>query len=88
MPELLHRSPHLERNEFGVTRRSYREVRGTAGYAIIEQAGGPKPFPPVSPARLAAAEERREIAERGLAQFDAEAPRYVAREPSKLSGAV
>jgi len=78
-PEYAYTPPHLERNEFGVKRRTYREVRGTPTYDIIVQAGGPKPFPAVSAARQAAAEERREIEARSLRQFEAEVPKVVAR---------
>lgn len=68
----LRSKPEMEKDEHGLRqRRTYHEVRGTPGYAIIE-AAGLKPFPPLTESQQRAIDSlgrQSEEARRQLAGF-------------------
>jgi hypothetical protein len=53
--------PSFEQCEHNLrTRRDYAEVSGTTGFAIIQTAGGPKPFRPLTQQEKAVLEDKAE----------------------------
>jgi len=77
-----HIRPVTEANEYGRRRRSYEEIRGTEGFAIIERAGL-KAFPPPTPEQQAARREREEQ-ERRWSRYLGAAVAEVAAVPAEV----
>ncbi len=84
-----HVSPATEPDEFDLrTRRSYKEISETPGFAIIKTAG-PQPWPPLTAAQEAILDGRKRDAEaeiRESKRFALEGERGMAR-PGILGGA-
>ncbi len=85
-----HLPPATAKCEHGLrTRRTYREVSNTLTATIIESAGGPKPWPPLSATQHEIVESRerdRQAESRESARFALEGERGMAR-PGILGGA-
>jgi hypothetical protein len=59
--EHAHVRQHVEKDEFGRTRRDYREIEGTPGYSIIQEVGLVARPPLTERQQAAAAAKRRQV---------------------------